>query len=94
MDLLHDVIEDHGDLYSFDDWSELGFPDSVEDALWLMTRDASIPYMDYSAAILKTPIARMVKIADLKHNLIAVVSMENDEATRTVHSDIKPSEIQ
>ena len=31
--LLHDVIEDHGDLYSFDSLTEVGFPVCVIDAL-------------------------------------------------------------
>lgn len=45
--LLHDVIEDHGDLYSFDSLTEAGFPVCVIDALKCLIHDSSIPYMDY-----------------------------------------------
>lgn len=67
--LLHDLIEDHGDIFSFDDLLKLGFTQSIIDALQLLTHEASVPYMDYVAAISKNPIAKKVKIADLKHNL-------------------------
>jgi len=67
--LLHDLIEDHGDLYGFDDLLKLGFPRPVIDALQLLTHEKSVPYMEYVAAIAKNPIAKKVKIADLKHNL-------------------------
>lgn len=64
--LLHDVIEDHGDLYSFDSLAEAGFPVCVIDALKCLS---SIPYMDYIKHLASNQIAKKVKIADLKHNL-------------------------
>ena len=38
--LLHDVIEDHGDRYSFDDLVRAGFPDSTRAACstWITSR--------------------------------------------------------
>lgn len=67
--LLHDVIEDHGDLYSFDSLTEAGFFVCVIDALKCLTHDSSIPYMDYIKHLANNQIAKKVKIADLKHNL-------------------------
>lgn len=67
--LLHDVIEDHGDLYSFELLTSIGFNDNIIDALKLLTHDDNIPYMDYIKEIGKNDIAKSVKIADLKHNL-------------------------
>ena len=67
--LLHDVIEDHGDVYSFADLERAGFPASVLDALRLLTHAEGVPYMDYVQALVKNPIARRVKCADLRHNL-------------------------
>ena len=63
-----DVIEDHGDRYSFDDLVRAGFPDSVIHALRLLTHESGVLYMDYVKALAKDPIARKVKLADLRHN--------------------------
>ena len=64
--LLHDVVEDTD--ISFDDLKKEGFPDSVIEVLSLLTHANEVPYMDYVKAIAKNPIAKKVKIADLKHN--------------------------
>jgi len=64
--LLHDVVEDTD--CSLSDIAAMGFPQSVIDALKLLTHDDSVPYMTYVAAIRSNPIARAVKLADLKHN--------------------------
>lgn len=64
--LLHDVVEDTD--YTLDDIRAMGFPDSVIEALALMTHDKSVPYMDYVAKIKSNPVAKAVKLADLKHN--------------------------
>ena len=64
--LLHDVVEDTD--YTLDDIRAMGFPDSVVEALALMTHDKSVTYMDYVAKIKSNPIAKAVKLADLKHN--------------------------
>ena len=64
--LLHDVVEDTE--YTLDDIRVMGFPSSVIDALSLLTHDEKVPYMDYVARIKDNPIARAVKLADLRHN--------------------------
>lgn len=64
--LLHDVVEDTS--YTLDDLRSMGFCDEVIEAIALMTHDKSVPYFDYIDSVSKNPIARVVKLADLKHN--------------------------
>ena len=64
--LLHDVIEDTS--YTLQDLQELGFDQDVLEALALLTHDKNVPYMEYVAKIKPNPIARAVKLADLRHN--------------------------
>lgn len=64
--LLHDVVEDSET--SLNDLIEEGFPKEVTDAIALMTHDERIPYMEYVVEIKNNPIARVVKLADLRHN--------------------------
>ena len=64
--LLHDVVEDTD--YTLDDLRSMGYPDEVVDALALLTHDPAVPYMDYVKIIARNPIARKVKMADLRHN--------------------------
>ena len=64
--LLHDIIEDTD--YKIEDLEKMGFPKSVTDAISLMTHKKSVPYMDYVAKIKQNPIAKAVKLADLRHN--------------------------
>jgi len=66
--LLHDVIEDHGDKYSFSYLEKEGFGEEIICALKLLTHDPVVPYMDYVREIGKNEVARKVKIADLTHN--------------------------
>ena len=67
--LLHDVIEDHGDKYSFEYLENEGFNEEIIDALKLLTHKKDVPYMDYIVEISKNNIAKKVKIEDLKHNM-------------------------
>ena len=67
--LFHDVIEDHGDKYSFEYLENEGFNKEIIDALKLLTHKKDIPYMDYILEISKNNIAKKVKIEDLKHNM-------------------------
>ncbi|MBQ6980310.1 MAG: GTP pyrophosphokinase [Clostridia bacterium] len=67
--LLHDVIEDHPDKYSFDYIKQVGFNDNIINALKLLTHEKDTPYMDYIKIIKTNSIATKIKIADLKHNL-------------------------
>ena len=64
--LLHDVVEDTD--YTFDDIREMGFPKEVVDVLRLLTHEDGVPYMDYVEKISANPIAKQVKLADLRHN--------------------------
>lgn len=64
--LLHDVVEDTD--YTIEDLKEMGFDKAVTDAVALMTHVDGVDYMDYVRAIKENPIAKAVKLADLKHN--------------------------
>ena len=64
--LLHDVVEDTH--VTLEDLRSMGFGQTVLEAINLMTHEKGVPYMEYVAAIKKNPIARQVKIADLRHN--------------------------
>ena len=46
----------------------MGYPDEVVQALALLTHNDGSEYMEYIARIKPNPIARAVKLADLKHN--------------------------
>lgn len=64
--LLHDVLEDTD--YTLADLTAQGFDKAITDALALLTHDDATEYMDYVRAIKKNPIAKAVKLADLRHN--------------------------
>ena len=64
--LLHDVVEDSD--YTLQDLIDMGFPKEVTDAIALMTHDDAVPYLDYVRKLKDNPVARAVKLADLKHN--------------------------
>ena len=64
--LLHDVAEDTD--YTLQDMRVMGFPESVLEALNLLTHREGEPYIDYIARIKTNPLARQVKLADLRHN--------------------------
>ena len=64
--LLHDVVEDTDT--TIEDIRKMGFSDSVCQALALMTHNGNMPYMDYVKRLKVNPIARTVKLADLRHN--------------------------
>lgn len=64
--LLHDVAEDTD--ITLQDIASMGFPKEALDALSLLTHDEDVPYMDYVARLKENPVARAVKLADLRHN--------------------------
>lgn len=64
--LLHDVVEDSD--FTMDDIIAAGFPREVTDPLALLTHDMSVPYFEYVADLKHDPVARRVKLADLRHN--------------------------
>ena len=63
--LLHDVVEDT-DL-TFTDLEQI-FPAQVLEIVRLLTHDENIDYFDYIREIKKNPIAKKVKLEDLKNN--------------------------
>lgn len=64
--LLHDVVEDTD--YTLNDLKEMSYPNEIITALTLLTHDDGSEYMDYVKRLKNNPIARAVKLADLKHN--------------------------
>ena len=64
--LLHDVMEDSS--ITAEKLAEAGICKRCVEAISLLTHDKSLPYMIYVAKIKQNPIARAVKLADLKHN--------------------------
>ena len=64
--LLHDLVEDTD--YTIEALVDMGFYKSITDAIALMTHADNVAYMDYVRAIKDNPIAKAVKLADLKHN--------------------------
>ncbi len=63
--LLHDVVEDTN--ITFEDL-EKDFPSEIIEVLKLLTHNKSESYIDYIKNIKQNPIAKKIKIADIKHN--------------------------
>jgi (p)ppGpp synthase/HD superfamily hydrolase len=63
--LLHDVLEDT-------EFPEIAlrilFGDKIVDSLLLLRHEKGVNYFDYVAKIKSDPLARAVKLADLRHN--------------------------
>ena len=64
--LLHDTVEDTTVTFEM---LEKEFPAcAAVEAIKLLTRDKAVPYLDYVKNLKSNPIARKVKLADLRHN--------------------------
>ena len=63
--LLHDVVEDTD--VTLEELAAI-FPKEVVEAVALMTHREGEPYLEYVARIKDNPIAKAVKLADLRHN--------------------------
>lgn len=63
---LHDVVEDTDT--TLDDLRAAGICDEVVAAVAMLTHDKRIPYLEYVASLKDNPLARAVKLADLRHN--------------------------
>ncbi len=64
--LLHDVVEDTA--CSLADLEAMGFPERALEAVRLLTHDPEEPYLSYVARVKENPVAKRVKLADLRHN--------------------------
>ncbi len=64
--LLHDVVEDTD--ITIDDLAREGFHEDILTALTLLTHNPAEEYMDYISRLSTCPLARKVKLADLRHN--------------------------
>ena len=78
--LLHDVAEDTE--VSLADIAAAGFAPQVVEALALLTHDKAVPYLDYVRALAPNPLARRVKLADIRHNMDDTRLGHLDEALR------------
>ena len=65
--VLHDVAEDTA--VSLAQLKEYGFDDDIMAALRLLTRTPDEDYMEYIKKLKPNPIAKAVKLADLKDNM-------------------------
>lgn len=65
--LLHDVIEDTP--ITLDELREEGFSEEILEAVDLLTRKKGEQYWSYLAKLKENPLAKRVKIEDLKHNM-------------------------
>ena len=63
--LLHDVVEDTEVTFKE---LEKDFSKTIIDALKLLTHDKETDYFEYIEKIKTNPLAKKVKLADLKHN--------------------------
>jgi (p)ppGpp synthase/HD superfamily hydrolase len=75
--VLHDVVEDTSITLEF---LRKQFPSNVVDAIDEITHRDDESYDQYIMRVMKNPIARIVKVQDIKHN---VSSLPDDGATKT-----------
>lgn len=67
--VLHDVVEDHGDVWPMERLRELGFPAHLLEALDCVTRRSGETYEEFVERSAANPIGRRVKLADLEDNM-------------------------
>ena len=65
--ILHDVVEDTD--VTIDDLRDAGFSDAVVRGVDLMTHRSDVSYADYVVRLQPDPIAKAVKLSDLRDNL-------------------------
>lgn len=93
--LLHDTVEDTD--VTMEALREL-FPKDVADAIERLTHDKHVPYMEYIKKINEDPIAKKVKLADLKHNMdvhrfcnVELTSQEKEAIQDRIITKYKPA---
>ena len=64
--LLHDVVEDTE--WTFEGLLEAGISEEVVEVLRFLTHPEGEPYLDYVRRLLPNPVARKIKLADIRHN--------------------------
>ena len=64
--LLHDVLEDSP--VSAEELLQAGLPETVVTAVQVLTKKKEQDYQTYLETVKTNPLARVVKLADLKHN--------------------------
>ena len=64
--LLHDVLEDSP--YTAEELILAGLPETIVSAVQILTKEKGQDYQQYLELVKSSPIARRVKLADLKHN--------------------------
>lgn len=64
--LLHDVVEDSD--WTLEDLRKEGLPEEVVQAVGILTKKCNENYEEYILRVKQNPLARQVKLADLKHN--------------------------
>ena len=64
--VLHDVVEDTQ--ITMTHLIDAGYPKEVVDAVYIMTKSSPLRYDDYIEGVKQNPIARTVKIADIRDN--------------------------
>ena len=64
--LLHDVIEDSS--VTADELLNAGLPETVVTAVQILSKKKGQAYQTYLKTVKSNPLARAVKLADLKHN--------------------------
>jgi hypothetical protein len=90
--LLHDVIEDTD--MTLEDLRTYGFTEAQLEGVRLMTRLEDEDYFDYVRNLKDNPIARAVKIEDLKHNSDkARISVMTDDDQKRLEKYKKALEI-
>ncbi|MGW0393988.1 HD domain-containing protein [Streptomyces sp. NPDC003042] len=77
---LHDAVED--DALTHDQLASAALPDPVKEMVLALTKRPGEPLAEYTARILATPGAALVKEADLAHNADPVRLSVLDEPTR------------
>ncbi len=63
---LHDVVEDT--TVTLSDLRSMGFTEEIVEAVDAITKRTGEAYKEYIRRVVRNPIAKKVKIADMKHN--------------------------
>ena len=63
---MHDVLEDSS--VTAEELLNAGLPETVVTAVQVLTKKKGQDYQQYLELVKSNPIARLVKLADLKHN--------------------------